>query len=137
MIVTEENVEILHKAIATHLPDAKFYTSGADLVWIGSELDPPTDEQLQSWIDSFEPDPDWDRLQSGSALFLLKAKSTSNATSFALLVSTITTIRNPLYLKMALDGVIPAMGTPYSESELEALQELLNDCHMGVVLSES
>lgn len=137
MIVTEKNVEILHKAIATYLPDSKFYTSGSDLVWVDPEVDQPTDEQLQSWIDSFEPDPDWDKLQSESAPFLPKAKSTSDATSFALLISTITTIRNPLYLKMALDGVIPAMATPYSNSELEALQELLNDCYMGVQINES
>lgn len=117
------------------------------LEWFSQNIDKPTLEQIQAWVDKFEPptEPesplgkDWDKLSktlTGSAIFA-KAYAASKITlscnsAFTLLMTTITTTNNEETLKFALSELLASMKSStkvdeYTSEDLELIEEILDD----------
>jgi hypothetical protein len=128
------NLEKTIAVLQVRYPDVNFYISDGQLVWMNVDIEKPTDEQIQTWIAELKEPPDWDRLLKESGPFMVKAQSTTNANGFALLLSTLTTIRSVQYLEIALTQIRSAMKQPYTAKELSDLNQLFTDCNIELIL---
>lgn len=128
------NLEKTIAVLQVRYPDVNFYISDGQLVWMNVDIEHPTDEQIQTWIAELKEPPDWDRLLKESGPFMVKAQSTTNANGFALLLSTLTTIRSVQYLEIALTQIRSAMKQPYTAKELSDLNQLFTDCNIELIL---
>jgi hypothetical protein len=126
--------EKITRVILSRFPGAKFYTSNNELIWVDEEIPRPQDSDLESWIAEMKEDPNWEKLLRESGRFVEKAQSATNANGFSLLLSTLTDIRSVPYLQMALAQVRSGMKKPYTTEEIAALNKLLSDCNIDLIL---
>lgn len=122
-------------AIQLKCPGAKFYMSDGHLIWLDTDISEPTQDQIDLWIAELKEPPNWDRLLMESGPFVAKAQTTTNTNGFTLLVSTLTNIRSVVYLEMALTQTRTAMRDPYTVNEIAALNQLLSDCNIELILT--
>jgi GGDEF domain-containing protein len=129
-------------AINKNLPDAEFSIgeTGLDsLVWLSENIDRPTDEQINEWLQE-NLFLDWDkltRLLTNSQYFekaYQASKKTLNANSaFTLLMATITNTKNVNTLRFSFNELLTAMKAStqilsYTAKELQEIKTLLNNC---------
>ena len=122
-------------AIQFKHPGAKFYISDGHLIWLDADINEPSQEQIDLWIAELKEPPNWERLLRESGPFVAKAQTTINTNGFTLLLSTLTHIRSVVYLEMALKQTRTAMRDPYTVNEIAALNQLLSDCNIELILN--
>lgn len=109
--------------------------SDGHLIWLDTDINEPTQEQINLWITELKEPPNWERLLRESGPFVAKAQTTTNTNGFTLLLSTLTNIRVLSYLEMALTQTRAAMKDPYTVNEIAALNQLLADCNIELILT--
>ena len=129
------NLEKTIAAIQLKCPSSKFYMSDGHLIWLDTDINEPTQEQINLWITELKEPPNWERLLRESGPFVAKAQTTTNTNGFTLLLSTLTNIRVLSYLEMALTQTRAAMKDPYTVNEIAALNQLLADCNIELILT--